>query len=339
MNNGLSILEDLFQQIIGPFAATQVTPLLFEPDNVEDRVSNLMNVFNQHPQLIPPFQTLIKSLNPQDLAVPLEENIRFYTTSATRLWLIINLLNQVLKIKELKMDDATGKLPGKTHDLLKFACEARTQFGEESRYKDYTFSVGLLFDFFFYLQKSSLLNLGGAKFDEPINQAFARAVEQGQVILKLSKYKKKLSQDKLAPITCFIRQLAQVSIYLLKPGVGVEFYKKLSTLKHTEPVRLALEMNTFGVHTGILSTYITQMIPAFTPLEKAMSVWGAPYLSWMSGQRDVHDLSAMGILGMSLKERLKGADFPGAGQVGATLPELFYLDLALTSEVKNETKI
>jgi hypothetical protein len=88
-------------------------------------------------------------------------------------------MNSVLKLKELQMDDATGKLPGKAAELLKYSGEARTQFGEDSRYKDLMFAVGLIFDFIFYLQKTPFLNLGGAKFDETINQAFARAVEQG----------------------------------------------------------------------------------------------------------------------------------------------------------------
>jgi hypothetical protein len=81
------------------------------------------------------------------------------------------------------------------------------------------------------------------------------------------------------------------------------------------------------------------MIPEFTPLEEAMSVWGAPYLSWMSGLRDVHDLSGMAMLGAALKERVAGSDFKGAGRVGDTLPELTYLDLSLTPEIKNEAKI
>ncbi len=339
MSQGLSLIEDLFKQIIGPFAATQVTPLLFEPDNVEDRVTNLVKVFYLHPHLITPFQTLIKSLNPQDIAVPLEEQIRFYTTRNTQLWLLVNLFNQVLKLKELQMDDATGKLPGKATDLLKYACEARNIFGDESRYKDLTFASGLLFDFLFHLQKTSYLNLGGAKFDEPINQAFTRAIEQGQMVLKISRYKKKLALEKLTPVTAFIRQFSQLCICVLKPSEGPEFYKKLSTLKHTENVRLALELGKFGVHTGIISTFTAQMIPEFSPLDCAMSVWGAPYLAWVEGQRDQHDLCGMGMLGSVLKERLAGADFKGAGRVGDTVPELKYIDLQLTPEVKNEAKI
>ena len=54
MSKALPLIEELFQKIIGPFAATDVAPLLFEPDNVEDRVSHLINHFNRHPQFIPP---------------------------------------------------------------------------------------------------------------------------------------------------------------------------------------------------------------------------------------------------------------------------------------------
>jgi hypothetical protein len=281
---------------------------------------------------------LIKALNPQDIEVPLEEHIRFYTTRATQLWMIVNLMNQLLKIKELQMDEATGKLPGKANELLKFSNEARTLFGEESRYKDLVFAGGLIFDFLIYLSKTPMLNLGGAKFDEPISQAFTRAVEQGLMTLKVSRYKKKLSLERLTPAAAFVRQLSQIIICLLRPSEGPEFYKKLSTLKYTEPVRLALETQKFGVHHGVISTFVAQMIPEFTPLDEAMSVWGAPYLSWMSGLRDVHDLSGMAMLGAALKERVAGSDFKGAGRVGDTLPELTFLDLSLTPEIKNEAK-
>lgn len=339
MNPGLALIEDLFKQIIGPFAATKLTPLLFEPDNVEDRVTHLVKNFSLNPHLIPPFQTLIKSLNPQDIEVPLEEHIRFYTTRATQLWMIANLINQVLKTKELQMDEATGKLPGKANELLKYSNEARNLFGEESRYKDLVFAGGLIFDFLLYLSKTPMVNLGGAKFDEPIAQAFQRAVEQGQTTLKVARYKKKLSLEKLTPAAAFVRQLSQLMICMLRPSEGPEFYKKLSSLKYTEPVRLCMETQKFGVHHGIIATFVAQMIPEFTPLDEAMSVWGAPYLSWISGLRDVHDLSGMAMLGAALRERVTGSDFKGAGRVGDTLPELQYLELSLTPEIKNEAKI
>ena len=47
MSKALPLIEELFQKIIGPFAATDVAPLLFEPDNVEDRVSHLITNFNR----------------------------------------------------------------------------------------------------------------------------------------------------------------------------------------------------------------------------------------------------------------------------------------------------
>jgi hypothetical protein len=339
VSNGQTLIDDLFKQVIGPFSATGLTTLLFEPDNVEDRVTNLVRIFGLHPHLVPPFQALIKSLNPQEGETPLEEHIRFYTTRATQLWLLVNLMNQVLKVKELQLDVATGKLPGKANELLKFANEARNAFGEESRYKDLVFAAGLLFDFVMYLHKSTLMNTGGAKFDEPINQAYLRAVEQGQLVLKLSRYKKKLVHEKLTPITAFARQFAQLCICLLRPSEGPEFYKKLSTIKLTEQVRLSLETGKFGVHTGTVSTFVAQMIPEFSPLDEAMSIWGAPYLAWQGEFRDIHDLCGMGMLAAALKERVTGSDFKGAGKVGDTLPELKYLDLLLTPEVKSEAKI
>ena len=333
MNQGLSLLEDLFRQIIGPFAATEITSLIVEPDNIEERVRLLEGTFNNYPQFIPPFKALIKSLHATEIEVTLEEQIRFYTTKHTRNWLIVNLMNLVLNIKELKLDEVTGRLPGKPHDLIKFAAKSQELFGEDGRYKDLVFAGGLMFDFLFYLQRTSIVNLGQTKYDEPMNQAFLKAVEQGKLILKLSRNKSKLTLEKLTPLTAYLRQLSQVSLYLLRPSVATDFYKNLTKVKQTETLRLALELKTFGVHTGMISAYLAQAVPPFEQLGEAMSVWGSPYLSWVSGHREVHDLSGMGLLGVSLNENLKSSDFKEeGGRVGATIPELQYLDFSMTRD-------
>ena len=339
MNPGLSLLEDLFKQIIGPFAATHVSTLLHEPDNMEERVQLLENTFNEFPQLIAPFKSLIKSLHAQEAEVTLQEQIRFYTTKHTRHWLIVNLMNQVLNLKELKLDEATGRLPGKPEDLIKYAAKSQEAFGEDGRYKDLVFAGGLMFDFLFYLQKTNLVNLGQNKFDEPINQTFLKALEQGQLIVKLSRYKSKLTLEKLSPLTAYLRQLSQACLYLLRPNAAPDFYKTLSSSKHTESYRVALEMKTFGVHTGMISAYLAQSVPSFEQLGQAMSVWGFPYMSWVSGQKEVHDLSGMGLLGVSINERVKGPAFIGDGQVKHAIPELKFLDLIMTKEARNEVKI
>ena len=333
------LIEELFQRIIGPFAATQVAPLLLEPDNIDDRVRLLMVTFEQHPNLINPFRALIKSLHSTEDAVPLEEQIRFYTTKHTRIWLIVNLMNHVLNIKDLILDQETGRLPAKPQDLIKFAYQASTSFGEESRYKDLAFSVGLMFDFVFYLQRTELLNLGQAKFDEVITVTFAKSVEQAKVILQLSRHKSKLSLEKFTPITAFLRNLAPVCLTLLRPTVGPDFYKKTGALKANEQLRLTLEMQTFGVHSGMVASYLGQSLEIFEHLGEAMSVWAFPYLTWVSGKRDLHDLAGMGELGIEVKDRLKGPDFGASGLASVALPELKNLDFTFTAGVKSEVKI
>jgi hypothetical protein len=338
-NPALTLVEDLFQKIIGPLAATHIASLLEEPELLENRVTLLVNTFNEYPSLIMPFQAYVKSLQRNEVQVSMEEQIRFLTTKQTRDWLIVNLFNSVLNIKELKMDKETGKLPGKTTELLKFANLARTAVGEESRYKDSAFAVGLMYDFVFYLQRTSYLNLGQAKFDEPINQAFAKALEQVKILMALGKHKNKLSLEKLLPCTALIRQLAHVCLYVLKPG-AIEFYKKLATTKYNEAMKLAIEMETFGVHTGIISAYLGKALVVLDPLGEVMSVWGAPYLSFYTNRRDIHDLAALGQLGVCINEyNLKGSAFPGEGKPSYALPELKHMDFALTAGVKSEVKI
>ncbi len=329
MNPSLSLLEDLFKQLIGPFVATQITPLMVEPDNIDDRVLLLAETFNRFPQFITPFRALVKSMHADQSGTTIEEQIRFYNTKHTRNWLIINLFNQVLNIKELKLDESNGRLPGKPADLLKYANQSRLIFGEESRYKDLAFAGGLLYDFFFYVQRSSFVNLGQSKFDEPINQAFTESLEQSKIILGLARKKSKLTLEKFTPLTAYLRNLSPIAMSLLRPNTAPDFYKKINALKNTETSHLALEMKQFGVHSGIISAYLGQSLPLFEDVGEAMSVWGFPYLSWVSGSREIHDLSAMGLLGVTLHERLKPTDFPGSGKVGFAVPELTYLDVEL----------
>lgn len=334
------LVDDLFQKIIGPFAATHISPLLEEPEHIEDRIQLLTQTFSENPSLLPPFQAFVKSLQRAEVEVSLEEQIRFYTTKGTRDWLIINLMNDILDIKELRIEKESGRLPGKPAELIKFATTARTAVGEESRYKDFAFAVGLMFDFVFHLQKTSYLGLGQTKFDEPINQAFAKALEQIKVLLVLGKHKSKLSLERLLPCTALLRQLAQVCLYVLKPGAGVEFYKKLSTLKFNESMKLAMEKETFGIHTGHIAAFLGQSLQILDPLGEAMSVWGAPYLTFYSQRRDIHDLAALGQLGVCISEYgLKGPAFGTDGRPSFALPELKNLDFVLTPGVKSEIKI
>ena len=339
MSLRLDLIQDLFKRIIGPFAATQVGSLMVEPDTSEERVKLLADVFNLYPHLLPPFSALIKSLKVDEEDVVLEEKIRFYNTRHTRNWLIVNLMNQVLNVKDLKLDEASGRLPGKPHALIHYANQCQVEFGEESRYKDLAFAGGLLFDFFFYLQRTHHLDLGQTKFDDVLDKSFNRAVEQGLLILKLSRHKSKLALERYTFLTALMRQLSQVALHLLKPNEAPEFYRNLNNLKHTETIRMALEIKTFGANAGLISTYLAQALPSFGELGQAMSIWGAPYLAWVHGQKEIHDLSGMGLLGVSLQERVKSSAFTKSSAIGPVIPELSRLDFSLSPEVRREVKI
>ncbi len=337
--NPIALVEELFSKIIGPFTGTGVTPLLNEPDQIDDRVNLLLKTFDEHSALITPFRKLIKSLHAQEVDVPLEEQIRFFNTDQTRTWLMVNLFNQVLNLKELKLNEDTGRLPGRPEDMLKFAYQARAALGEEGRYKDYSYAAGLFFDFLFHVQRTAAIN-SVTKYDEPMAQAFIKACEQAKLIMHLARHKPKLSLEKLSAIAPFFRLAAQLSLYILRPTVAPEFYKKLAGMKLNEQMRMDLEMKTFGIHIGMISAYIAQSIPMFEPLGECMSVWGFPYLSWVKGRKDIHDLTAICELGVVINERaLKSPDFPSPGVAGITLPELKNLEFNLSAEVKSEIKI
>jgi hypothetical protein len=337
--NAVKLCDALFSRIIGPLVATQVSALLAEPDNIEERVNLLVQTFQKNPYLIHPFRLLIKSLHTQEVEISLEEQIRFFTTKRTRSWLMVNLLNRVLNIKELRLDEATGRLPGKLGDILKYAHQAQDAFGEESRYKDLVYAAGLMFDYFFYLQRTNFLELNQTKYDEMISQSFKVAVEQGKLITHLSRYKKKLSLEKFTPLTAFLRQLSQISLVFLQPGTAVEFYKKLDVKKTSEPLKLNDELKAFGIHTGTIASYLAQSFPLFDQLGEVMSVWGFPYLTWLDTKKDIHDAAGMGEVGVMLHERLSTEAFTGSGNVNVVIPELRYLDFTLTAEAKSEIKI
>lgn len=309
-----------------------------EPDHIEERVFTLKSAFESHPLYMGPFQVLIKSLQNQENQSSIEEQIRFFTTKHTRYWIMVNMANRILNIKELRLDPTTGRLPSKAHDLLKFMHQGRLALEEESRYKDVLSAVGFMFDMVFYLQRTPILGLGQQKFDEPITQAFTKAVEQAKKAVILNKYKANLDHEKIVPAMPFMRQLAQICICLVNPAQGFEFYKKLDP-KLSEPLRMAMEKKTFGVTTATVAAALAECFPIFERLGECMSVWGFPYLAHNKAKAGVEEATAMGMLGAAAVDRLKAEDFAKSGIVRTTMPELRYVDFTFTKEAIVETKI
>ena len=329
-------VDALFNKIIGPFSATMVSSLFIEPAGSEERVNLLVEEFNMHPQLLPPFGKLITSLQKKEVVASVEEHIRFFQTSQTRNYLFVNLLNEILQIKELKLDPLSGRLPGKPSALLNFSHTARVEFGEESRYKDLMCAIGLLFDFVYYLQKTPILSLNGAKFDEYIKDCFRKGIKQGKFITRLSRHKPKLVNEKHAPVTALLRQLSHVIFCLLYPTIGPEFYKNLETIRYTEPLKHALEVKAFGIHSGMLSSYIAQSFSIFDPLGEVMSVWGMPHVAHYTKNRVIHDLAAIAELGVILNEKFKISEISDTLDVGQSVPELKFIDFILSSSVRED---
>ncbi len=336
------LIEDLLQKIVGPIGAAPISKILFEPDNIEDRVTLLLEMFELHPEFKAPFERLIKSLQggQQDVRVPLEEQIRFFSTKHTRYWLLVNLVNRVLRLRELKMDYRTGRLPSRAHDILKYAHKAREAYGESSRYKDVVFAAGLMFDFLFYLQRTPFLDLGEIRYDDYLHQCFLRAVDQGKRIMGLCKYKNELELEFLTPVTAFLRQLAHVSLIMLKAPESLEFYKKLEVSQTSEPLIAAMEMQRYQVHTGMIASFLAQTFPIFGKLPEIMSFWGFPYVCNIRSKMNIHDVACMGMLGIAISEKgVNSSQFGPSGKPNLELPELRYLDFQVTKEVRDEVEI
>jgi len=327
---------DLFTKIIGPFSATLATPLLNEPDNIEERVGALVLQFNAHPHLIMPFRKYVGSLQQKEPMAVLEEQIRFFTTSQTRNYLLINYLNDILQLKELQIDLESGRPPGKPNEILKYATLARQEFGEESRYKNLMFAIGLLFDWVFYLQKTNLLNLNGAKFDDLIEDCFKVGVEQGKLVTKLSRHKGKLTFEKHSPVIPLFRQLSHIMLCLLFPTVAPGFYENLATIKYTEPLKLSWEQNEFGIHSGAIASLVAQSFPIFHPIGEAMQYLGMAHLAHYNRDEPILDLIGIAELAILLKESFKATDFPDSEPVGGGAPELKFLNYVLNERARAE---
>jgi hypothetical protein len=338
---GQDSVLDLFTKIIGPFSAALLTPLLDEPDNIEERVGTLVLQFNSHPQIILPFRKLIASIQNKEPMAVLEEQIRFFTTTQTRNYMLVCLMNEVLQLRDLQVDLDSGRLPGRAHDLLKYANLARLKFGEESRYKNLMFAAGLLFDWCFYLQKSSWMGLHGVKFDEMIDEAFNRGVEQGKLVIRLSRHKGKLTFEKHAPVIPLLRQLSQVVLSMLNPSKGQGFYKNLNSMKYTEPLKLSLEQNQFGIHSGTVASMIAQSFSIFDPIGEAFQYLGMAHLAHYHQDEPILDLIGIAELGILLKENFKPTDFSKSQTVGNGAPELKFLNFTLNDAARadlNESK-
>ncbi len=334
----LETVSALFKKMIGPFSATGIIPFLVEPDNIEERVHQLVQFLNANPSLINPFRKLVASMQNKESPAALEEQIRFFNTNQTRNYLFTIQLHEVLQAKEIKLDLESGRLPGKPTELLNFANTARSEFGEDSLYKNLMFAVGLYFDFLFYLQKTEMLNLNGVKFDELIQNNFKKGIDQAKVIARISRHKNKMPNDIHAPIAALLRQLSHTALCLLYPVKGVEFYKNLETIRYTEPLKLALEIKEFGIHSGMVASYLAQSIPLFDPLGEVMSVIGMPHVAHYTKNPVISELASMCELGILLKESFKLNEIPDSLQIGTSIPELKFLEFVLTQKVREDFK-
>ena len=328
----------LFQKIIGPFSATGIIPHLVEPDNIEERIQALIRVLETNPQLMNPFRKFVAALQKRKTLPPLEEQIRFFQTSQTRNYLFAYQFNEVLNAKELQVDLNTGKMPEEPFKLLKFANSAKAEFGEESRYKNLMFAIGLYFDFVFYLQKTEILNLNGIKFDDFIQDCFDKGIEQGKVIARLSRHKAKMPNDVHAPVAALLRQLSHIALCLIHPVKGPEFYKMLETIRYTEPLKMAMEIQEFGLHSGMIASYLAQSVPLFDPLGEMMSILGVPHIAHYTKNPQVSELASVCELGILLKESFKIGEISSSAPVGGSVPELMFLDLVLNQSVRDDLK-
>jgi len=326
------VFHKFLERFLLPMMRMQVNPLFQEPELMEERVVSLIKVFEAHIDWMPGFSALIKSLHAQETARALDEQIRFFTLKHTRNWLVCALMNEVLQLKDLKLDLNTGRFPQRPHDLIPLSYQAMNALGEESRYKNHLFAAGWIFDYILFMSKSPTLNPDGTKIDEVVKQAFGKGLEQARKAVQLSKHKEKLSLEVVTPIIPMLRQAAIVTTMFLDKE-ALDFQKKAESGKIPETIRCALERKKFGIHTGMIMAFYAQAFDVFGNLGEICSMWPYAYVNWMSGRRDIHDAMGMADLAVALNERLAPKDFQEGKPVGIRLPELIHLDYIAKSAV------
>jgi hypothetical protein len=325
-------LDSFLEHILCPLVRSDVSSLLTEPELLDDRVAELVKVFDANPEWKAPFLALIKSLHSQESVPALEEQIRFFTLKHSRNWLLVNLSNKVLHIKELQLNMDTGRLPQRPHDLFGYSYQAMSALGDESRYKNVLFACGFIFDFLLFLTKSPILKVD-SKYDEAIKMAYTRGIEEAKKCVHIARYKSKLTSEKLVPAIPLLRQAAFITFQILDKNYS-ELHKRCEQLKAPDSIRCAMERQKYGFHSGNIMTYFARAFPVFETTADALTAWPFVYLNWMSGRRDIHDLAGMGLLGVYLSEAYTSPkDFPPGSPVGSTIPELNFLEYAMTPEV------
>lgn len=326
------LLTKFLETFLLPLKRSKVEPLLKESDLLEERVGILQNTFSGRGDWINAFTALIKSMHAFENTPALEEQIRFFTAKHTRNWLIVNLLNDVLRLKETQVDLTTGRLPSRAHDIIQNAYLSMNALGEESRYKNYLFATGLIFDFVLLASKSPQLNPSGTKFDEFVKTSYAKGIEQSKKAVVLSKHKERLSLERFVPILPLLRQASMCVFAFIEPK-WLDLNKKCEAAKTPETLRCALERDHFGIHTGTIMTMIAQSFTVFETMAESASNWPFVYISWQDGRKDHHDAAAMAALTVALGERLAPASFPDGQRASAGLPELEFLDYVTQAAV------
>ena len=103
-------------------------------------------------------------------------------------------------------------------------------------------------------------------------------------------------------------------------------------------LKMALEIKEFGVHSGMVASYFAQSIPLFNPLGEVMSIIGMPYVAHYTKNPLISDLASICELGILLKESFKLNEISDSIQVGASIPELKFLEFVLTQRIREDFK-
>ena len=317
-------LKKFLQKIIAPIGFCNLEPLLLEPEIFDARSAALKTEFESDPDWQEPFRKMVKSARQGAEDYSLTEAIRLFGNRQTRLWLMSARLGRGLKLKELTVDPETGRALMDGNTALKFAIAAQGKFGEDSRYKDVTFAAGFLFDYLFHLHHSSWLDMGGKKIDDFMNNTFNQCIDSGLASVAMCRHVKKVSLEKWVPAYVLVWHAGRVCMALIVPGY-LDFLKKMEKENVAPPIVAWKEKELFGVTSMFFGQLLGSIHPVFDRLGSAVLLQGHQYSSWVSGQKDTHDLSAIGSLGFWLKTGGKGvADGSSAGTIRPEIASLEY---------------
>ncbi len=261
-----------------------------------------------------------------DALLDLESSVRFLGIQNVRVQLIAEKLAEVFESPLLERNPQTQDLATPPPLLLKYAVKAIQHFGEDTPYKDLSFTSGLIFDILSLINSQNNDAAVKKKLEAFIEESFTQGLAIATAALTLGKSRKKLVLGHHVVSVVMINQASYVGMTLMINDYFDHLLKLRQGGTSLSVQNIAADHQFLGSHL-YFSSIIAWPFPIFTGLELALINSDTPHLLSEPDEMNYYDVAALSFLASYLVQNQAQFKAGTLLQAKKLRPELKKFDL------------